>query len=146
MLEITQKNAQFANPFIIDSLTKLHGVYVDVYDKRQMNEYDEGRDDYISNSSYYNQTPTYSKIKLLLNKPVQETYDSGEESFDSYMQDLYFITCDKSLVFDKKQKFEIFYNKTDETPQRVFQCFEVREFSNSFNLWSTRFIMLKPFN
>ena len=88
----------------------------------------------------------YEKKKLLLNKPVQLAFDSGENSFDTYLEDLFIITCDKTLVFNKGQKFEVFYNKKDKVPQRVFQCFEVREYSNSYNQWSTRHIMLQPFN
>lgn len=146
MLYTTQWACQHANPYVINALTKVHGVYMNVYNKLESTMYDEGRDDYISNHGKFSQTPLYSKIKLLLNRPVQETYDSGNDSFDTYMEDLFIITCDKTLTFEKEQKFEVFYDKNDSKPQRVFQCFEVREFSNSHNKWSTRHIMLKPFN
>ena len=146
MLHQTQYASQFANPFVIEALTRLHGVYVNVYDKEESDEYDEGRDDYVSNPYKYNVQPKYYKIKLLMNNPVQETYDSGQESFDSYMNDVYFITCNKELELSKLQKYEIFYNKCSNTPDRVMQCFEVREFSNAYNKWSVRHIMLKPFN
>lgn len=147
MLEHTQFPAQFANPYVIKALTWTHGVYMNVYDKAAPTEYDEGRDNYISNLGKYNDsTLRYKKIKLLLNRPVQEVFDSGINSFDTYLEDLYIITCDKSLVFEKEQKFEIFYTKQDTEPQRVMQCFEVREYANAFNQWTTRHIMLKPFN
>lgn len=145
MLYETQKNAQYANPSVINALTKTHGLYMNVYDKKESNIYDEGRDNYISNVNKFDEEPRYKKIKLLLNRPVQESFDSGEESFDSYINDLYIITCDKSLVFEKEQKFEVFYDKKAEVPVRVFQCFEVREFSNAYNKHSTRHIMLKSF-
>ena len=146
MLHNIQFAVQHVNPYIIKALTDVHGVYVNVYDKLEMTEYDEGRDSYISNSFSFNDEPTYSKIKLLLNVPVQETYDSGEDSFYTYMQDIYFLTCDKKFVFNKEQKFEVFYDKKDSKPQRVFQSFEVKEISNSYNQWSVRKIMLKTFN
>lgn len=147
MLEHIQYPAQFANPYVIKALTWTNGVYMNVYDKAQPTIYDEGRDNYISNTSKYTDgTLRYNKIKLLLNKPIQEVFDSGAESFDTYLDDIYIITCDKSLVFEKEQKFEIFYQKKDKTPLRVMQCFEVREFSNAFNQWTTRHIMLRPFN
>ena len=146
MLHIIQKACQYANPYVIEALTHVNGVYVDVYDKLESDTYDEGRDTYISNVLKFNKTPTYSKIKLLLNRPVQLVFGSGEDSFDNYMEDLYFITCNKSLVFKKKQKFDIFYDKKDSIPQRTMQCFEVREYSNSYNQWSTRHIVLQPFN
>lgn len=146
MLEQVQFACQHANPFVIKALTQVHGVYMNVYNKSEGNLYDEGRDDYISNPSYFNEEPIYSKIKLLLNRPVQETFDSGETSFDSYMEDLFILTCDKTLVFDKKQKFEVFYRKTDKEPVRVFQSFEVKELSNAFNQWSIRKILLEPYN
>ena len=146
MLEKVQHNAQYANPYVIDALTRVHGLYMNVYNKDESNEYDEGRDTYISNPGKFKYNLLYAKVKLLLNRPVQELYDSGRESFDSYMEDTYIITCDKALVFEEKQKFEIFYDKTQEQPVRVMQCFEVREFSNSYNQWSVRHVMLKPFN
>lgn len=146
MLHTMQYSAQFANPYVIKALTLTHGVYVDVYDKSEPTDYDEGRDSYISNVSYFNQEPLYKRQKLLLFDPVQETFDSGAESFDSYMQDIYILTCDKKLRFEKEQKFEVFYNKKDTKPKRVFQCFEVRELSNAYNQWSIRKIMLKPYN
>lgn len=146
MLDVTQKAAQYANPFVVKALTKLHGVYVNVYNKIESDLYDEGRDNYISNPYNYEDTPTYSKIQLLLNKPVQYTFSSGEESFDSYMEDLFFITCEKKYQFDKLQKFEVFYNKNQKTPVRTFQCFEVREYSNSYNSWTVRHLLLKSFN
>lgn len=146
MLENIQKNSQYANPYVIKALTRTHGLYMNVYDKDESTVYDEGRDDYVSNPGKYKYNLRYDRIKLLLNRPVQETFDSGEESFDSFLEDTYIITCDKSLVFNKLQKFEIFYNKTQKEPVRVMQCFEVREFSNSYNQWSVRHIMLKPFN
>lgn len=146
MLEDIQHNVQFANPYVIKALTLVHGLYMNVYDKEESNEYDEGRDTYISNANKFSTTPRYAKKKLLLYNPVQKLFDSGAQSFDSYMDEPYIITCDKSLVFQEKQKFEIFYNKNDEQPRRVMQCFEVREYSNSFNQWSIRHIMLRPFN
>ena len=146
MLENIQYASQYANPYVIRALTRTHGLYMNVYDKDEPTVYDEGRDIYISNPGKYKVKPRYDRIKLLLNKPVQETFDSGEESFDSFLEDTYIITCDKSLVFNKLQKFEIFYNKTQKEPVRVMQCFEVREFSNSYNQWSVRHVMLKPFN
>lgn len=146
MLFQTQNPAQYANPYVVKALTALHGLYMNVYAKEEMTEYDEGRDNYNSNPYHYSQTPKYEKIKLLLNKPVQELYDSGENSFDSYMEDTYIITCDKTLVFEEKQKFEIFYDKKSITPVRVMQCFEVKEFANSSNTFTTRHVMLKPFN
>lgn len=146
MLYQTQFAVQHANPYVINALTKTHGLYMNVYDKAESNAYDEGRDSYISNPGKYNTKPRYEKIKLLLNDPVQEVYDSGTESFDSYINDLYIITCDKSLIFEKEQKFEVFYDKKATVPNRVLQCFEVREYSNSYNKWSVRHIMLKPFN
>lgn len=146
MLDITQYAAQFANPYVVNALTRLHGVYVNVYDKLEPTEYDEGRDNYVSNPYHFSTQPTYAKIKLLLNRPVQEVFSSGEESFDSYMNDLYFITCNKSYQFNKLQKFEVFYDKTQNSPVRTFQCFQVKEFSNAFNKWTVRHIILQPFN
>lgn len=146
MLHQTQFASQFSNPFVIKALTLVHGVYVNVYDKLESTDYDEGRDNYISNPNNFSLTPRYKKIKLLLYPPVKETYDSGRDSFDSFMTDVYILTCDKSLVFNEKQKFEIFYDKCAKEPQRVFQCFEVKELSNAYNQWSIRKIMLEPFN
>lgn len=151
MLYITQEAAQHANPYVVEALTKTHGLYMNVYDKQQSDEYDEGRDTYISNHGKYNSEPTYKMVKLLLNRPVQELYGSGEESFDTYMDETFIITTDRNLVFDKEQKFEIFYDKAKQfrpepKPARVMQCFEVREYSNSHNQWSIRHVMLKPFN
>lgn len=137
---------QHANPYIIKALTDVNGVYMDVYDKESSNEYDEGRDTYISNVNKYSKKPRYSKKKLLLNKPVQMQFDSGVDSFDTYLEDLYIITCDKTLVFNAGQKFDVFYDKKDSKPQRTFQCYEVRELSNSYNQWSLRHVLLKPFN
>lgn len=146
MLEQIQHNPQYANPFVVEALTRTHGLYMNVYNKDQSNAYDEGRDTYISNAGKFKYNLLYKNVKLLLNRPVQELYDSGTESFDSYMNDTYIITCDKKLVFQEKQKFEIFYDKLQKKPVRVMQCFEVREFSNSYNQWSVRYVMLKPFN
>lgn len=147
MLEHIQYPAQFANPYVIKALTWTNGVYMNVYDKAASTIYDEGRDNYISNLGKFNDsTLRYNKIKLLLNKPIQEVFDSGYESFDNYLEDIYIITCDKSLVFEKEQKFDIFYKKSDTVPVRTMQCFEVREFSNAYNQWTTRHIMLRPFN
>lgn len=146
MLYQTQFAVQHANPYVINALTKVHGLYMNVYDKAQPSIYDEGRDNYASNKNKYNNEARYKKIKLLLNEPVKESFDSGEDSFDTYIKDIFILTCDKNLVFNKEQKFEVFYDKDAKTPQRVFQCFEVREISNSYNKWSVRKIMLKPFN
>ena len=146
MLHQIQFAAQHANPYVIKALTEVNGVYMNVYNKVESDAYDEGRDTYISNVNKFEDKPLYEKKKLLLNKPVQLAFDSGENSFDTYLEDLFIITCDKTLVFNKGQKFEVFYNKKDKVPQRVFQCFEVREYSNSYNQWSTRHIMLQPFN
>mgnify|MGYP003197845604 CR=1 FL=1 len=146
MLHTIQFAVQHANPYVINALTNVHGLYMNVYDKAEKNIYDEGRDNYISNATKFSKEPRYRKKKLLLYEPVQETFDSGVESFDSYMNDTFILTCDKSLVFEKEQKFEIFYDKLAITPQRVMQCFEVREISNSHNQWSVRKIMLRPFN
>ena len=146
MLYTTQRASQFSNPYVIKALTFTHGVYMNVYNKAESTEYDEGRDTYISNPYNYNVEPLYKKKKFLLFDPVQETFDSGESSFDSWLKDTYVLTCDKSLKFEKEQKFEVFYDKRSTKPNRVFQCFEVRELSNSYNQWSIRKIMLKPFN
>lgn len=146
MLDKVQYAPQYANPYVVAALTRTHGLYMNVYDKDEPTDYDEGRDNYISNPGKYKYSLLYNRIKLLLNRPVQELFDSGVESFDSYMEDTYIITCDKSLVFNKLQKFEIFYDKLQKEPVRVMQCFEVKEFSNSYNQWSVRHIMLKPFN
>ena len=120
---------------------------MNVYNRKAMNAYDEGRDDYIANHNKYKYNLLYEHKKLLLFEPVQETFDSGETSFDSYFDNsTYIITCDKSLVFEKEQKFEIFYDESCEKIRRTLQCFAVREFSNAHNDWSLRKIMLKPFN
>lgn len=146
MLHQIQRNVQFANPFVVEALTRVHGLYMNVYNKDEATVYDEGRDNYISNPGKFKYNLLYEKKKLLLNRPVQMVFDSGRESFDTYLEDLFIITCDKKLVFEKEQKFEIFYDKHQTTPVRVMQCFEVREYSNAYNLWSVRHIMLKPFN
>ena len=146
MLYSTQYPGQFSNPYVIKALTWTHGLYMNVYDKADTSAYDEGRDSYISNPYNYEVEPLYKMKKLLLIEPVQETYDSGEESFDSYLNDTYIITCDKTLRFEKEQKFEIFYEKKATSPSRILQCFEVREVSSAYNQWSIRKIMLKPFN
>lgn len=146
MLYQTQFASQFSNPFVIKALTMTHGVYVNVYDKKEGDAYDEGRDNYISNPNNFCYIPRYNKIKLLLYPPVKESYESGKDSFDTYIEDIYILTCDKTLVFNKKQKFEIFYDKFAKEPQRIFQCFEVKELSNAYNLWSIKKVMLEPFN
>jgi hypothetical protein len=146
MLETIQFAVQHANPYVIEALTKVHGVYMNVYDKKAPNTYDEGRDNYISNTGKYDIEPTYKRAKLLLYDPVQETFGSGRESFDTYINDIYILTCSRKYNFKKEQKFEIFYNRKAKVPQRVMQCFEVKEISNSFNEWSIRKVMLKPFN
>lgn len=146
MLHQIQKNVQFANPFVVNALTALHGLYMNVYNKDEPTVYDEGRDNYISNPGRFKYSLLYEKEKLLLNHPVQMVFDSGRESFDNYLEDLYIITCNKRLIFEKEQKFEIFYDRFQKEPSRVMQCFEVREYSNAYNLWSLRHVMLKPFN
>lgn len=147
MLHMIQYPVQFANPYVIEALTKCHGVYVNVYNKEPETVYDEGRDSYISNAHKFNK-PLYKLTKLLFVDPVQWTYSSGEESFDNYMKTPYILTCDKKLTFEEKQKFEIFYDrkpKAGDKPQRVMQCFEVKEYSNSYNKCSIRQILLQPF-
>ena len=146
MLEQIQHAVQHANPYVVRALTQVHGVYVNVYNKDEPDEYDEGRDTYISNPYKFNDEPIYSKIKLFLYDPIQFNYDSGDTSFDSYMKDIYILTCDKRFQFYEKQKFEVFYRKRDKEPQRVFQSFEVKELSNAYNQWSIRKIFLQPFN
>jgi hypothetical protein len=149
-LESIQNIVQNANPYTIDMLTRVHGIYVSVYNKDDATNYDEGRDIYASNANKFKFNPLYIKKKLYVYDPIQEAYSSGQsaqgETFDSYIEDCFILTTDKKLQFKEEQKFELYYSKKSKIPNRVMQCFEIKEISSVKNSKSIRKVMLKPFN